>query len=298
MSTEHPDSLMINAYLEGRLNHKEMHRLEKQALNDPFLWEALEGYEYTSDSGIQLSILQRQLQERIVHLQENKKVFDFTWQRLSVAASASVLFITAGILFWMNINRPGSIVERQVEVSLIDRDSLINEIHGKANHPVISEKKYPDSLDEARISVYGSTSGSNAGSELNNISKSIAVTSNSTVNQNDKIRIQEQGTEGRFRSSSVLDGDIEQQIQPVSGWEIYRIYLEENIRRPGGNANHNGSVLLSFELDKWGKPVNFQILKSFTKSHDEEAIRLIKNGPAWKIRDGSKIKIGIIEVRF
>jgi hypothetical protein len=65
---------MINSYLDGSLNQKEMHRLEKQALSDPFLWEALEGYEYTSDPGIQLSILQRQLQERIVHLQKKKDI--------------------------------------------------------------------------------------------------------------------------------------------------------------------------------------------------------------------------------
>jgi hypothetical protein len=300
VSTEHPDSLMINAYLEGRLNHKEMYRLEKQALTDPFLWEALEGYEYTSNPDIEISILQRQLHERIVHLQENKKVFDFTWQRLSVAASASVLFITAGILFWMNINRPGLIAERQVEVSLIDRDSLINEIQGKINRPVISEKKYAGSLDETRISVYGSPSGSNAGSELNNSLKSSTtdIGSNGTVNHIDKVGTQEQGTLGRILSSSVLDRDFEQQVQPVPGWEIYRKYMEENIGNPGGNVNLGGSVLLSFELDKRGKPVNFRILKSLTKAHDEEAIRLIKNGPAWKMIDGSKINRGNIEVRF
>lgn len=300
MSTEHPDSMMINAYLEGRLNHEEMHRLEKQALSDPFLWEALEGYEYTADPGIQLSILQRQLQERIVHLQENKKIYDFTWQRLSVAASASVLFITAGILFWMNINRPGTIAERQVEVSLIHQDSVKNEIQAYANRPVIREKKYPGASDQTRTSVYALPSNSNAGPELNNPSKeaSTEITSTGKNSQNDQVRIQKQGAVSKVRTLPVVIGDFEQAVQPEPGWDIYRKYMEENIVRPEGNSNLGGSVLLSFELNERGKPVKFRILKSLTKVHDEEAIRLIKNGPAWKSREGSKITSGKIEVHF
>jgi len=300
VSTEHPDSLMINAYLEGRLNHEEMHRLEKQALSDPFLWEALEGYEYTSDPGIQLSILQRQLQERIVHLQENKKIYDFTWQRLSVAASASVLFITAGILFWMNINRPGTMAERQVEVSLIHQDSVNNEIQSYANRPVIREKKYPGSSDQTQTSLDGLPSGSNPEFELNSTSKeaSTEITSTGTNSQNDQARIQKQAAVSRVRTLPVVVGDFKQAVQPEPGWDIYRKYMEENIERPKGNAIQGGSVLLSFELNEWGKPVKFRILKSLTKAHDEEAIRLIKNGPAWKSREVSKIPNGKIEVHF
>jgi hypothetical protein len=37
-------------------------------------------------------------------LKENKIAFDLTWQRVSITASAAVLFISAGILFWMNSN--------------------------------------------------------------------------------------------------------------------------------------------------------------------------------------------------
>jgi hypothetical protein len=206
---------MINAYLDGRLNQEEMHRLEKQALSDPFLWEALEGYEYTSDPGIQLSILQRQLQERIVHLQKKKKIYDFTWQRLSVAASASVLFITAGILFWMSINRPGTMAERQVEVSLIDRDSVNNEIQTYVNRPVFREKKYPGSSDQSRTSDYGIAFGSNAGSKLNNSQKeqSAEITSSGTISWNNKVRIQNQGTV--TVNSTVPNSTTTIQSQPI-----------------------------------------------------------------------------------
>lgn len=267
MSTNLPDSILIKAYLEGKLDHDRMYRLEKQALDDPFLWEAMEGYAQNPNSGTGLSILQRQLHERIVHLQENKKVFDFTWQRLSVAASASVLFITAGILFWMNIYRPGSIAEKQVHVSLIDRDSLKTEIHGSQNRPVIKEKEYPNSSQETKI-------------------------------QSAKPFLEEQGTESKAPVSSAYIGAPELGVQPVLGWEIYRKYLEDNIRIPANEPKVNGSVLLYFEFNENGNPTNIQIIKGLTAACNIEAIRLIKNGPNWKIANGSKINSGRIEVRF
>lgn len=291
---------MIRAYLEGKLDHEEMHRLEKQALTDPFLWEALEGYTHTSNPGTELSILQRQLHERIVHLQENKKVFDFTWQRLSVAASASVLFITAGILFWMNVNRSGPLTEKQVQVALIDRDSLKNEIQGAHSRPVIREKEYPVSSDETRIAAYKSPSGANNESELNSSpsSSGTEIASGGTSIASTKLRIQEQGSVSRSLASSEGINAPEQAVQPVPGWDIYRKYLEDNIRKPANDPNISGSVLLSFEIDGNGKPVNLHILKGLTEACDAEAIRLIKDGPAWKTRAGSKINTGRIEIRF
>lgn len=291
---------MINAYLQGKLNHEEMHRLEKQALTDPFLWEALEGYEHTSDPDIPLSILQRQLQERVVNLQENKKVFDFTWQRLSVAASASVLFITAGILFWMSFNRSGNITERQVDVSLINRDSLNNEIQGLSNRPVFKAKEYPASSGETRISAHSSASETNSGSELNTASPSTKTNnaSASTITQADRFGVQEQGTDASALSASGGIGITEQTVQPVPGWDIYRKYVEENIRKPSSEPIIGGSVLLSFELNEKGKPINFNIIKGLTDACNAEAIRLVKEGPVWRTRVESKNNTGRIEIRF
>jgi len=300
VSINYPDNLMIRAYLEGKLNHEEMHRLEKQALTDPFLYEAMEGYAHSSAPGTDLSILQRQLHERIVHLQENKKVFDFTWQRLSVAASAAVLFIAAGILFWMNVNRSGPMTERRVRVALIDRDSLSNEIQGFSVRPVIREKEYPLASDETSIAAQQSASAANNESKLNSSSSSSGseIVSGAPVNYAAKARIREQGPVSRDLASSAVINTSEQAVQPVSGWDIYRKYLDDNIRKPVNDLNITGSVLLSFELDNKGKPHNFHILRGLTAACDAEAIRLVREGPTWKTRSGSTINSGRIEIRF
>lgn len=98
--------ITLENYLLGKLTDAEMYQLERQAQDDPFLYEALEGFEMSSNTAANLSMLQRQLQERIAQKEHAKKVFGLTWQRLSIAAAAAVTFITAGILFWMNTFSP------------------------------------------------------------------------------------------------------------------------------------------------------------------------------------------------
>ncbi|WP_374166019.1 carboxypeptidase-like regulatory domain-containing protein [Arcticibacter sp. MXS-1] len=117
----------IEQYLKGTLDPKAMHELEKQALEDPFLAEALEGYSSVETSASsQLTILQKQLEERIARQQENKNRFYFTWQRLSVAAAAGLLFLSAGILFWMKADKGQRRLtsHKQVDVKLTPADSL------------------------------------------------------------------------------------------------------------------------------------------------------------------------------
>src|SRR5690606_36622013 len=58
---------------------------------------------YTSEPRKNLSILQHQLEERIARQQEDKNRFMFSWQRLSIAAVAAVIFILVGVLFWMKM---------------------------------------------------------------------------------------------------------------------------------------------------------------------------------------------------
>jgi TonB family protein len=48
---------------------------------------------------------------------------------------------------------------------------------------------------------------------------------------------------------------------------------------------NRGDVEVSFEVDKNGEPVNIKVEKSLCGKCDEEAIRLIKDGPKWKRKD-------------
>lgn len=86
----------IQNYLSGRMNAAEMHALEREALEDPFLQDALEGYKMQQGvDSKQLSLLQQRLAKRIEQKAIDRNRQFFSWQRLAVGAIAGVLFVVA-----------------------------------------------------------------------------------------------------------------------------------------------------------------------------------------------------------
>jgi TonB family protein len=70
------------------------------------------------------------------------------------------------------------------------------------------------------------------------------------------------------------------QAAPLNGWVAYQDYLK--INNKFSTATPVGkTVELTFKIDRKGNPTNISITKSQGKVFDEEAIRLLKNGPKW-----------------
>jgi TonB family protein len=73
--------------------------------------------------------------------------------------------------------------------------------------------------------------------------------------------------------------------EPIDGWDNYDTYLANNIRLPEKQQvkqKVSGEVQLSFEINRDGDPVNITVDRSLCQSCDQEAIRLVKEGPKWK----------------
>ncbi|MBB2146519.1 hypothetical protein GM921_13535 [Pedobacter sp. LMG 31464] len=92
---------VLEDYLDGKLDAKTMYKVERLSLEDPFVAEALAGLSQSPRRSQSLSLLQKQLQERVAQKPIEKKRWTITSQRLSIAAAAAVLFVTASVLFWM-----------------------------------------------------------------------------------------------------------------------------------------------------------------------------------------------------
>jgi hypothetical protein len=104
--SKHYDIITIEQYLSGKLPAVEMHRLERDALKDPMLQDAIDGFEASNAiPHKELSLLQQRLYTRIAEQSEKRNHFYFGFQRLAIASIGGVLFIVACILFWM-INFP------------------------------------------------------------------------------------------------------------------------------------------------------------------------------------------------
>lgn len=71
--------------------------------------------------------------------------------------------------------------------------------------------------------------------------------------------------------------------QPVIGKRSYQKYLKEHLVRPTDEkcAQVKGKVVLTFLVNKEGRPFYIKVKESLCESADKEAIRLIQEGPDW-----------------
>ena len=101
MNNKKADISQIRKYLKGELNATAMHQLEREALDDPFLMDALEGYEATAkDQQANLNELADRLQERTAE----KRGRVISWKVWSIAASVLVVLTIGGL--WLKNSSP------------------------------------------------------------------------------------------------------------------------------------------------------------------------------------------------
>jgi TonB family protein len=102
-------------------------------------------------------------------------------------------------------------------------------------------------------------------------------------------------TQNRKVVSSLSRKDSAEIEEPEVGWGNYNTYVANNIQIPENvrPKNTRNDVELSFDIDKTGQPVNIKVTRSSQcKECDEEAVRLLKEGPKWK-RKGRKSKANV-----
>jgi len=84
-------------------------------------------------------------------------------------------------------------------------------------------------------------------------------------------------------------------LEPAEGASNFDAYIARNLKMPEElkTKTMSGEVQLSFDVDKDGQAVNITVVKSLCQKCDEEAIRLLKEGPKWKKKKNKKGKITI-----
>jgi len=73
------------------------------------------------------------------------------------------------------------------------------------------------------------------------------------------------------------------QVQRAAGGRAFNDYVRKNrhsLTDPDC-ANQHGKVILLFKVDTGGHPVDITVFRSLCQAADQEAVRLLKNGPVW-----------------
>jgi hypothetical protein len=92
-----------------------------------------------------------------------------------------------------------------------------------------------------------------------------------------------------------MKGIVIDTLEPAEGWTNFDEYVASNLKMPEEFKDKplGGEVQLSFDVNDSGEPTNITIVKSLCTKCDEEAIRLLKEGPKWKKKKNKKGKVTI-----
>ena len=97
------------------------------------------------------------------------------------------------------------------------------------------------------------------------------------------------GTQKKATLTGSIAKTSQSQPQPTIGQRKYKKYLKNHLIRPNDDQckDVKGKVLVSFFVDKEGNPQQITVKKGLCETADNEAIRLIKEGPKWIPGDGN-----------
>lgn len=301
VNKEWSDIGILEDYLEGKLDAKEMHRLEKLILEDPFVAQAMAGLEdHSLGLSGQVSLLQKQLYERTAIQHQLKKTSVFTWQRLSVGAAAAVMFITVSVVFLMREkagNGQLKSVSKEVEVNL---GSITDSGNANKSIPVTSDSlALPESelrtasakgLDKP-VATLGGSSVPVETSATTSISPDIVAANgiSGVAEVTDSVAISSTGVNNKVASARIATAKQDASA-PVKGWAALDTYLNDN-KTIHTNEGLAQIVELSFQINAEGKPINFRVLTSAGKDLDQEAIKLLSEGPLWEKTSAPETRI-------
>lgn len=127
-----PETLagLIRQYLAGELDDKAMHALERQALDDPFLADALEGYgQHAPEQQAQQADLVSRLEARVAPKETKVRSMYYRW---AAAAAILLLMFSAGWFLWDQQRNTVPVASMKVPPPAPVADSLPQDEHAAA----------------------------------------------------------------------------------------------------------------------------------------------------------------------
>lgn len=316
-------------YIQGARKGKEAHRIEKEAMQDPFLADALEGYEAVSGNHQkEVARLQREVNRRQKQMGSKSSSAGKSFPVKAWAIAASILLVV-GAGAWLVINElepPGkdtlSIVMEDKQAKEIQPEAQIEEESEEVSvstpqaAPVKAVPENPVSVAPEVPSGVSEEVSADASEEVSAMSGSADIAS---VAVTEDRAIKRERSQEATRTAPALDAVIaesEERVveeeaapmeskkvaieadkpQPVAGLEAYYDYIKRNLKHPTDEEcrNMKGEVLVVFKVGESGRPYNIRVPQGLCSSINQEAIRLIIHGPDWKkgrTSDEASIKI-------
>ncbi len=340
----------IRLYLEGKLTPQQMHDLERAALNDPFLADAIEGMSQHGNNE-QFAADVQELNARLNERVRRKRIVPITINNLWWKIAAVFLIVITGVAVIIltgennkldnvrvakteskkeasgvpdSVSSDASAFSQPVTDSPTTALSKDNKNTPPANRqspptpakPPIVKKETVQNLQEVSSSrpvedmehkqqvseadsvmavegVAKQKAENNA--EISKVLQGRAAGVDVQAAEVDDSVYDEVvivGSGNRSNRTRALAADrIKKRIIPGKGWDDFEQYILDSTKIATADSIYKGEEQLTFTIGDDGLPQSIKILRSVSPAHDKEAIRLLRNGPSWKVIEGKKRKV-------
>jgi len=308
----------IQRYLDGKMDPAGMHALERAALEDPFLADAIEG----------IREMRPNLKEDIMEMQNKlseKKQEDRKRRWIPIAIALLLLLFFGG---WFMFREDGD-GQQQIaqqegsqpatqEMTQPAQDSMANSGaddkaggQSEANKDLAANKPDNTKAEESKPAEAAATKAAKSATGTEPATSADAAAASSTVASVDaaarkssesaketltapaksKAELSKQAdaktaaptarSKGAYQFETL---EMAKNVEPVTGWTAFAKYIQSSMQRPAGGLH--GTVGTNFIVAPDGTISEVTVVKSLHPDYDKEAVRLLQNGPKWKASNG------------
>lgn len=326
------DGNYLERYRKGLLTPAEAHALEKAALDDPLLADAMEGYmNMERDTASERSFLKSWINERV---EENQAAIRYIPRQnnfqpfLRVAAVFLVLIGAAwmGYVLWLEPQEPvladrgpvpATAPQTPKDIQSTESNSTTTATIAQAESKSTTPQSLPDKtafsaptkdenwdktvaaqetpVADATQPVAKATAPEPVVSHATETEKAITA---ETVRSESIPARAAQEVESRQLSAKNKSTLMVDSPAPIDGWDKYEKYLDgqREAAPTADNRITSTQVTLSFLVGEDGRPKDIRVEKSGGSFYDDKAIGILKKGPDWK--SGKSDQRGLLQLRF
>jgi protein TonB len=278
---------IMEGYLKGTLSPEMREKVDQYLKENPFEAEAMDGLKsYSMDLNRELTELNQRLSDKI--LPKPKKYSRYLW---AAAAAVSLVVVSSLVILLLLPGKEDSspIAVNQDITDLRDQgvvDLPITPAPVADDEPTKEPQIEPQASEELSVTSTKqpkSDQTPTAPAEVTNFEETVAeetvveeVEQASSITNRTKAN---QSATGIAAARANREVDLPM-AQAPDNWNEY---LMQNLEYPPEALSKGieGIVGIKFQVDTAGKPINFQLINPVGYGCDQEAIRLLEQGPPW-----------------
>lgn len=289
--------MQLKDYIKGNKHGKEANRLEREAMNDPFLQDAFDGL--NSVAGDHAKIIE-EIEEKftrpaVVHKPKKKSLYYWT------AAASVLLFIGIGTFFYQKTDLDDLAQYSEIQLNNFDLEILPDSFISQSED--FAEFKSEPMIAEARTKEITSSPEKKAIPPEKKESIIISSKEEATEEQyvyiadlaDHKVVVEEPATLSfREQEKQVVQNEIVEDAKEtiLSATKAQNIpqspfgekeFLTWCKQEAGKNIceGKKASVKVTFFIDEMGKPTNFEYQKYSCEEAKKEMEKLLLSSPVW-----------------